>query len=147
MIANPTGGLLRNDDWARGHFGAKRTHGPHEGVDILTKPGVAVSAPIDGKISKHGFLHGDKRQEYYDVEIEGSGKYLGMTTRVFYIEENSRLAIGMAVKAGQTSIGSSDDPRPRYDARMKPHVHIQIEWRGKNIDPARVLPNWPSGKP
>lgn len=108
---------------------------------------MAVSAPIDGKISKHGFLHGDERQEFYYVEIEGSGKYAGMTTRIFYIEESSRLAIGTAVKAGQTNIGSSDDTRPRYDARMKPHVHIQIEWHGKKIDLARVLPNWPPGKP
>jgi len=152
-IRNPTGGLMRFDNEGSGAFRAPRKHGPHKGVDVLTTPGDAVTSPIDGKIVRHGIVYGDKEtmdgqgRQYYHVEIEGSGKYTGMTIRIFYIELNSRLATGTLVKAGQSKLGLSDDVRTRYGSKMKPHVHIEVDWRGeKKIDPTRVLPNlFPDG--
>ena len=105
-IKNPTGGSMRFDTEGSGAYHAPRKHGRHEGVDIVTTPGDAVTSPIDGKIVRHGIVYGDpktvngKRRQYYNVEIEGSGKYTGMNIKIFYIKQNSRLATGSVVKAG-----------------------------------------------
>ena len=140
---------MRNDDLGRGNYGESRDDGKrkHEAIDLLTSPGEAVSSLIDGKVSQRGFIHGDGGREYYYVEVEGTGKYAGMNVRVLYIDQNSRLAIGTVVKAGQSILGLSDDVRVRYGAHMKPHIHIQVKWHGKFIDPALVLPKLQPGNP
>ena len=145
----PVSGQIRHDDLGRGNFGASRDGGArkHKGMDLVTKPGEAVSSLIDGKVSKLGFIHNDSKRENYYVEVEGTGKYAGMNVRVIYIAQKSRPAVGTVVKAGQSILGLSDDVRVRYGSRMKPHVHIQVKWRGNFIDPALVLPNLPSGGP
>ncbi len=145
----PVRGQLRNDDMGRGAYGASRDEGTrkHKAVDLVTTPGEAVSSPIDGKIGKHGFVHGDNKREHYYVEVEGTGKHAGMSVRILYFEKKSRLAIGTPVKAGQSKLGLSDDVRLRYGNRMKPHVHVQVKWHGKFIDPSLVLPDIRADKP
>ena len=146
-IFNPTGGTERNDPEGAGHFGAPRGGGTrrHKGVDITANPKDPVVAPIDGKIVLRGKAYRNDPR-YDSVHIVGTGKYTGMTVKILYVDRggpDGGLNPNFDVKAGITVIGGAQDISQKHGKKMKPHVHIEVLWRGKRVDPARALPIWP----
>ena len=143
-ISNPTGGVERNDSKGLGNFGASRAGGKrkHQGTDITVAPGDPVVAPIEGKIVRRGRAYSEDKR-FDTVEIQGTGKYSGMTVKIFYVDREGHDKGPnpvFAVKAGTTVIGGAQDVRIKHGSAMKPHVHLEVYWQGKRVDPSTVLP-------
>ncbi len=157
----PVGGEERNDRVGSGWYNAPRGRRTHDGVDITANPGEPVVAPIDGEVVRRGFVYSANTagnnphlRNMQSVHIEGSGKYKGMKTVLYYVDGTGP-AVHEKVKAGTTILGLvqdvpgayAKDPDPnrvKRNAGMKPHVHLEVIWQGKKIDPAGVLPLWKS---
>jgi len=154
MIVNPTGGKERNDPdgIGKGWFGASRDGGVrlHKGVDIKAEPEQPVLSPIDGVVKRRNHVYDLKkypdRKDIKLVEIEGSGGHEGMKIKILYVGEDGP-KVGEKIKSGETPLGSAQDIRKTHGSQMTPHIHIEVEWKGQRIDPAKVLPNWSSDLP
>ena len=146
-IFNPTGGVERHDARGAGHYQASRDGGTrrHKGVDITANPGDPVVAPIDGKIIRRGKAYSNDPR-FDTIEIEGTGRYAGMRVKMFYLDRDGPdkgVNPSTSVTAGTTVVGDAQDVRKRHGNRMKPHIHIEVFWQGRRIDPAQALPAWP----
>ena len=51
-MINPTGKGIRSDAAGDGHYGAKRGHRLHFGLDLLCDPYQPIKAPVGGRISR-----------------------------------------------------------------------------------------------
>ncbi len=153
-IHNPAGRGERNDDEGKGWFGAPRVGGTHKGTDILANPGDPIVSPIEGKVENRLMVYSDgitsKKpwlKVFRSVHIRGTGPYKGMLVKLYYVDGKGP-RIGEKVKAGTTVLGLLQNVGKDHRApRMKPHVHVRVEWNGVEIDPATVLPAWTTRKP
>jgi hypothetical protein len=150
MIHNPTGGVERNDPDGNGWFNALRDGGArsHRGVDI-TVPNLEalVRSPIDGVITNNvGYVYTNDPSLNY-VEIEGTGPYKGLRTRLLYVD-GQNLRKGDRVVGGVTPLGPY---QPRHalsrSGKMLPHVHVETYWQGNLMDPGNLLQRWESKRP
>ena len=147
---NPTGGEMRNDYAGKGHFGARRVHGSHEGVDIEGDAGTEVLAPISGRLER-----GCPYEEGYGgfnagagTKINGEGFFYetarlvagdGVVVEVFYVKLDST-RVGEYVEAGQP-IGQVQAVSARYpDEGMTDHVHVEAKVDGVLMDPTKLFP-------
>ena len=127
-MISPTGlGLRKEDEWGKGHYGAPRPHGFHKGMDFICVPGHIVRMPINGRIVR-------KAKPYPDSFLSGVViRNKDMEIKLFYFKPDNEL-IGKNVKQGE-NIGIAQDIRERYDDRMIPHLHLQID----SLNPAMFL--------
>ncbi len=134
-ITNPVeGGIMRGKDGrGEGYFGAKRGHGPHQGVDIVVKPGQVVVSPVNGKVVRTNVRPYGDDSKYGGVEIESED---GHRIKMFYVTPN--IPTGTRVKAGEP-VGTAQDISQKYPDRgkgpMTPHVHVEVRKDGEIINP------------
>jgi len=160
-ILNPVpGGVLRSDKEGWGTYGAPRTdeqgkprEKPHLGYDVLATPGSSVVSPIDGKVVHRGYVYSDPDTRKFDprfhtIHIEGTGRHAGMYVKLFYVD-HGEVRQGQPVREGNP-LGAAQNPALKHGPDMQPHVHTEVRWRGKLIDPVNVikdLPLDPRGQP
>lgn len=122
------------DDWGAGHWGASRDGGSrlHKGIDVESVPGAPVFSPVDGKVTKLGYVYdwdkhpGKKHLRYVEVSADGY-KY-----RMYYAKPT--IEVGDVVKQGE-QVGIAQELGVFYPG-ITEHVHLGI--RGPNnrrIDP------------
>ena len=128
LLISPTGhGVRGYDAWGGGEYGARRTHGYHKGVDFICIPGQKIIAPISGEVVRVA-------KPYVDWELSGIVlRSPEMEIKLFYFRPHDGL-IGAYVEQGD-EIGIAQDIRLKYDNRMTPHLHLQIN----TFDPALLL--------
>ena len=119
-FAKPTAtGIIRGCDASGcGNFGAKRTHGAHQGEDYTVKPGETVFSPISGKVTRFPFPYGDDLR-YTGIEIKNDD----YTVKIFYMKAS--VPAGTIVKAGQV-IGTAQNIAAKYSTAMANHIHVEI---------------------
>ncbi len=108
-------------------FGARRSHGPHQGVDIRARTGTPVRAARDGRVSFAGVQQGYGKI----VILAHKGAYAS------YYAHNSRLKVrqGDWVKGGDVIALSGATGNAQG-----PHLHFEIRHRGRPVDPLLLLP-------
>jgi murein DD-endopeptidase MepM/ murein hydrolase activator NlpD len=151
----PNAKIRERDGYGEGYFGARRTKGPHTGVDIVTKPGEIVTSPVSGRVEKrpanNGVYNNGQWIEPYPDEPEKAGhtKGVGIYTpdgarvRVLYVDPDAvGLKPGQRVEAGDP-IGTAQDLSriypPTKDGVMTNHSHVDIKKDGKYIDPTEAI--------
>lgn len=116
---------LRNDNAGSGRFNAKRSHGHHMGVDILTLPGEEVYAPIDMYIERTS--KASSRSQTSGIKFTPKSSSMGSRGFIWYFEPYSDV-IGKHVLAG-SPIGKAQDmvalDYPHLDGVMQNHVHVE----------------------
>ena len=128
LIQSPTGyGVRGYDAWGGGEYGARRTHGRHKGVDFKCVPGQFVRAPISGEVVRIARPYAD--WDFSGILIQSAE----MELKLFYFRPYDGL-VGAYVEMGD-EIGIAQDIRLKYDNRMTPHVHLQID----SIDPTLFI--------
>jgi murein DD-endopeptidase MepM/ murein hydrolase activator NlpD len=99
----------------------------HTGIDIAAPTGTEVTASREGVVTDIGFdfIFGNY------VLISHSGNYQTMYAhlKTISVQLNQRINSGMIIGA----IGSSG-------LSTGPHLHFEIRWNGKAIDPLPLLP-------
>ncbi len=120
-------------------------------VNLRTAPSAPVVSPIDGTIRQRGKAY-EKDERFDTIWIDGTGEYQGMLVKMFYVDRDGPVQgndNGAEVKAGTTIVGAAQDRSQKSEkgSGMKPHVHVEVEWHGRRIDPATVLPIWESRSP
>ena len=137
---NPTGGMLRNDSWGSGHFGASRGSRIHRGVDVTGIPGSYVVAPAAGRVVRSGYPYADDDGPWncYLLIREPDGT----EWRLFYVSPLPGV-IGSDVVRGQVVAQLADVSEKYGDSRggrrMLPHCHVEQIVNGKRIDPSPVI--------
>ncbi len=148
-VPNPK---MRNDSNAKGHFGAPRTHGPHQGVDLLAAPGTAVQSPVDGTIEHVGDPYKPTHplhQQYNSIWIRDKN---GTRIKLFYVAPSDAtgkrlIKPGDRVKVGQQIGTMQDRASADKSKKMKNHVHVEV-WPQPGsktvdqVDPAPWLKAW-----
>lgn len=113
-----------------GHYGASRGTRLHMGVDFVTAVGEPIYAPVSGKISALPYASADKF--YRGVEItNGTEKH-----QLFYVKPV--VQVGRFVTAGQL-IGHSENLATKYGTSMTNHVHYEVTYNGKFINPTSLF--------
>lgn len=118
-MISPTGKGIRNDSMGLGTYGVPRGGRSHKGTDYLCDPGQKIRSPISGKVKRLVDPYGDRK--YSGLVIVGKH----MTIKMMYFKPKEDL-VSTTVKAGEV-IGIAQDISARYDIRMKPHIHLQID--------------------
>lgn len=126
---------VRSDAMGNGAFGAPRGYHVHEGLDLVAIPGEPVFSPVGGRFVRTGRPYADD-DALSLVVLEGRG-YL---VKLMYVKPLPDLLPGEPVAAGQM-IGTAQDVRERYGAKITPHVHVEFRpvVGGRPIDPAVLL--------
>ncbi|NMB11783.1 MAG: M23 family metallopeptidase [Firmicutes bacterium] len=130
LLVASNGQLRRAFDWpARGRISSR--YGPrwgrmHYGLDLAVVTGTPVRAAADGRVSWSG-----PRGTYGNLVIVDHGQRV--ETRYAH---NSRLAVraGDSVKRGQIIAYSGNT-----GISTGPHIHFEIRYRGKAVDPEKYL--------
>ncbi|MEQ8246085.1 MAG: M23 family metallopeptidase [Alphaproteobacteria bacterium] len=136
--------IKRDDEEGLGHFGAKRTHGPHKGFDILASDGEEIRTPFTGVVRGTERLAYNPDDAYtgpphriVDIESE-DGRY---TVRLHYVDATPDLRAGARVEAGQV-VGRLLGPSRKHGPKMKDHLHIELwDCKGIPFDEGRTPPN------
>jgi len=127
---------IRNDSAGQGHFGAFRSGGKrsHSGIDYLATPGGGVMSPVDGTVSKLGWVYkGDSKYRYVEVMDEKERKH-----RLFYVQPDVKLVRGQKVQQYDV-IGSAQDVSEKHGGGMQPHVHYEVkDHTGQYQDPSKL---------
>ena len=118
---------FRSDGYGKGYFGASRNGGrKHQGIDLLAKVGEPVFASKSGRVSCAGV-------------DEGYGNYVeishpdGFSTRYAHLSE---LCVSTGDWAGQgTMIGRSGKTGNANHDKILPHLHFEIRYAGKALNP------------
>ena len=128
ILQSPTGyGVRGYDAWGGGEYGARRGADIHKGVDFICIPGQFVVAPISGKVVRIA-------KPYADWDFSGIlMQSAEMELKLFYFNPYEGL-VDAYVKRG-AEIGVAQDIRLKYDNRMTPHLHLQID----SIDPILLI--------
>lgn len=124
------------DPQGQGTFNKPRTHGPHHGLDIMSKPGHHVLSPIDGILDRNAFAHDTAADRALGgLHIVGTGDWTGYEVWMFYAHP---IAHG-AIRAGQ-AIGIAQDLSifPKYKGILN-HVHVQVKRGGQFVDPMQLF--------
>jgi len=126
-LVNPTGGPVRhNDAWGSGEFMARRSHGKHQGVDLVCNPGQEVLTPVDGVFKRKLFVYNnDLRWTGLEIAFEKG------IVKLFYVDPDTSL-LGKDMIAGEV-IGTAQNISEKYgnNGTMIPHVHIEL-WMLQN---------------
>ncbi len=120
------GRQMRSDSQGAGQFGlGLRTGGrDHEGVDIVAKPGEAVTSPFKGTVLRTFQVY-DNDPSMRGVIIVGDD---GRVARVMYVQADARIQPGMRVDRGEV-IGTVQDIAGYHAATspgMTNHVHFEV---------------------
>lgn len=118
----------KTDALGSGFFGASRDGGAriHKGLDIISRPGQKVYAPISGDLTwftYNGFLG----CLITDIDLK---------VKVLYIKTANRSA--GKVTRGQL-IGTAADIRPKYGSSITNHLHLEVIINGVHVDPAKHI--------
>lgn len=140
VLVDPAGTYrIRSDAAGSGAFGAprragERTYG-HRGVDTEVKPGDSVRAPFAGLFSRIGRCYPDDNR--FELVVV---KYGPWQSKILYVEPDYELA-GQKVRAGQTLGWAQDVTMRRNYAEqgMGPHVHTEIYFQKKLVDPTKLM--------
>lgn len=123
-----------SDDFGFGHFGASRIGRKHVGVDYVVKIGETVKSPINGTISKHGYVYnGDFKQRYIEIKCQDYGT-TKLKVRIFYV--NDMVELKTVVTMGD-KIAVGGDISSKYsssDKTMINHIHFETIKNGKHVD-------------
>ena len=127
-ITTPPGGTtLRSDAYGKGYFGASRNGGrKHLGIDLSIEVGQPVFASKSGRVSFAGF---DKGYGNY-LEIAHPG---GFSTRYAHLSQLF-VAAGDWLPQGSV-IGLSGKTGNADHKKIKPHLHFEIHYSGKPLNP------------
>jgi len=135
-IIPPTGTTtIRSDSWGDGRFGARRTKKTalgtilysHTGIDYFCIVGQQIVAPFDGEIIRIGQCYPyDTRFKL--IEIQGNF----CRGKILYVDPHS--SSRRKVKQGDL-IGTAQDIGLRYDDKMLPHIHFEIN----AVDPGMFM--------
>ena len=123
-----------SDAFGFGHFGASRIGRKHIGVDYVVKVGETVNSPINGSISKHGYVYnGDLNQRYIEIKSNNYGTDK-LKIRIFYVTQ--MVEVGTFVEKGdKIAIGGDISSKySTFDKFMKNHIHFETIKNGKHID-------------
>ena len=126
----PAGIKLRSDSYGKGHFGASRGNTgrrEHLGADLAIKTGQPVFASKSGRVSYAGF---DKGYGNY-VQITHPD---GFSTRYAHLSQ-LMIATGDWLPQGGM-IGRTGKTGNANDKRIHPHLHFEVRYNGKAMDPA-----------
>jgi len=128
LIQSPTGyGVRGYDAWGGGEYGARRSYGAHKGTDFKCVVGQIVTMPISGRVVREA-------KPYPDWFLSGVLiRSAEMEVKMFYFLPDDGV-IGAYLKQGER-VGVAQDIRLKYDNRMTPHIHVQID----SIDPALFI--------
>ena len=128
--------LRGNDPTGHGYYGAKRGTRKHKGVDVLSTAGEDVMSPINGVITKFGWVYknhkaGKAKMRY--VEITGD------TYRMWIMYTDlSAMKIGDRIFEGDV-FGKAQDVSEYWGGSMRNHLHIQLWKNGLLTDPEPLL--------
>lgn len=105
-----------------------REGAPHDGIDISAPEGTPIRAAYDGKV----IYSGDELKGYGNlIIIKHPGEYATVYAhnKVNYVKE------GDYVKKGQIigEVGKTGNARA-------PHLHFEIRWKAKPVNPVFLLP-------
>lgn len=120
-----------------GNYGASRGGRIHKGWDIKCNKDATIYAPFDGRITRKAYPYTYESCRNTGFLIEGTGAFKGYSVKIFYVEPTVKLPID--VTRGQPvakHIGMyCDDSVPG----ITDHLHYQMEYNGKIIDPASYI--------
>lgn len=116
---------LRNDNWGSGSFGAKRTHGTHNGIDIRTEPGEEIYAPLTMYVERKS--KANSRTATEGIRFIPRSLSDGTHGYIWYFKPYESV-IGQWIEEG-TPIGVAQDIASEYGEGMQNHVHIE-QWAG-----------------
>ena len=118
---------IRRDGFGKGHFGASRDGGrTHEGIDLLVEVRMPIRASKSGRVVFAGLG-------------KGYGKYVeiahpdGRSTRYAHLSEVCHQK-GDWVHRGDV-IGVSGKTGNAANRHIRPHLHFEIRYAGKAINP------------
>lgn len=142
MGTNKAFGKVTDDNTKRGcdpqgcgYFGARRTHGTHKGIDIVTLPNQLIKSPISGEITRYPFPDGSDLSKTGIEIINDTYK-----VKIFYV--TPIISIGKKVSIGQT-IATAQNITTKYGAGMTNHAHVEVyKKQGTNwalIDPTNLF--------
>jgi len=101
---------------------------PHDGIDISAPEGTLVKAVYDGKV----IYSGDELKGYGNlIIIKHDNDYATVYAhnKVNYVKEGDKVKKGQVIgEVGRTGNATS------------PHLHFEIRWRAKPINPRLLLP-------
>lgn len=116
---------LRNDNRGSGHFGAPRSHGTHNGIDIRVEPGEEVHAPLAMYVERES--KANARTDTSGVRFIPRSLSDGTHGYIWYFKPYPWV-IGQNVEEG-TPIGVAQNIAGEYGGGMQNHVHIE-QWAG-----------------
>uniref|UniRef100_A0A671MQD5 Leukocyte cell-derived chemotaxin-2-like n=1 Tax=Sinocyclocheilus anshuiensis TaxID=1608454 RepID=A0A671MQD5_9TELE len=114
---NPINSKRGCDKEGCGFYGAKRTHGSHEGLDIVCADGATVYAPFDVKLNGKAAPY--KKNNAINDGINLSGE--GLCFKLFYVKPDSYSG---TLTKGQ-KIGTLLPMQNVYPG-ITSHVHVQM---------------------
>lgn len=126
--------LRGNDPTGHGYYGAKRGNKKHKGLDLVAEPLTEVYSPIDGVITKLGFVYKGNTNFRY-VEIT-SDVY---RVRIMYCQPKA-IAVGRRIFEGD-KIGEVQDIAGHWNSKMKNHIHLEVYKHDLLTDPEPLLIN------
>ncbi len=119
------------DAFGSGAFGAKRTHGTHQGVDIVTTKGEYIYSPINGVVKRYARPYADDNRFNGIVLTSGD-----LEIKIFYV--NPTIAVGSKIIAGQV-IAIAENIGEKFGPKMTPHAHIEARINKRLINPTDLL--------
>ena len=120
-------------NWGCGYFGASRGGGTreHRGLDIKITKSQRIYSPINGVVKRIAYPYASDTK-YKGIVIENETYYI----KIFYM--NMTVTAGDKIRKGEV-IGFAQNIAEKYDARMTPHVHIEVYKNGVLIDPTNLF--------
>jgi hypothetical protein len=120
---------VRDDEWGKGHFGARRGSKCHDGVDLIVTPGQPIFSMIDGLVEKYEQCYTSDAR-WHGVQIANAM----LRVELWYMEAKNTVAVDEYVNAGQM-IGVAQDisekypPTEKIPHEMTPHIHVRVTLR------------------
>lgn len=125
------------DAYGCGHFGASRGSRKHNGLDVTTIKGQKIFSPITGYLNRLAYPYRSDLS-YKGIEIIGEGIHKDFRVKIFYCTPT--VAVKTRLKAGQ-QVAISQKINDKYSDKMKNHVHLELYYKGKLVDPDKFLNN------
>ena len=118
----PTAGgwTVRSDSGGDGRWLAPRGSRQHKGIDLASRVGDQIMAPMDGKVLRTAAQTGGMP----GTKIVGTGDYEGYLAYMFYVEPNAGM-VNKTVKKGDV-VATQGDLSVDYPENVGDHVHVSI---------------------
>ena len=128
---------IRCDSVGLGHYQAPRGSHKHAGIDVLAPKDTVVMSPFDAKVIRKAKPHADD-DTLSGIYIQGKQDtdWKDFHVKMFYLKPT--IAIPSGCDAG-SKLGVMQRllDSPKYnDDRMKNHIHIEVEYKGRKVNPA-----------